>query len=68
MIFLKILGMIHMEGKIEIDGNLYTEAEIKRALDLEKEILSPNFIKDLAEMFRKRRIEDEGSLRGEVLG
>ena len=38
MIFLKILGMIHMEGKIEIDGNLYTESEIKRALDLEKEI------------------------------
>jgi hypothetical protein len=65
MIFLKILGMIHMEGKIEIDGNLYTEAEIKRALDLEKEILSPNFIKDLAEMF-KRRIGEEDSLRGEV--
>jgi hypothetical protein len=67
MIFLKILGMIHMEGKIEIDGNLYTEAEIKRALDLEKEILSPNFIKDLAEMF-KRRIGEEDSLRGEVSG
>lgn len=65
MIFLKILGMIHMEGKIEIDGNLYTEAEIKRALDLEKEILSPNFIKDLAEMF-KRRIGEEDSLRDEV--
>lgn len=65
MIFLKILGMIHMEGKIEIDGNLYTEAEIKRALDLEKEILSPNFIKDLAEMF-KRMIGEEDSLRGEV--
>ena len=65
MIFLKILGMIHMEGKIEIDGNLYTEAEIKRALDLEKEMLSPNFIKDLAEMF-KRRIGEEDSLRGEV--
>ena len=65
MIFLKILGMIHMEGKIEIDGNLYTEAEIKRALDLEKEILSPNFIKDLAEMF-KRRIGEEDSLRSEV--
>lgn len=65
MIFLTILGMIHMEGKIEIDGNLYTEAEIKRALDLEKEILSPNFIKDLAEMF-KRRIGEEDSLRGEV--
>ena len=59
--------MIHMEGKIEIDGNLYTEAEIKRALDLEKEILSPNFIKDLAEMF-KRMIGEEDSLRGEVLG
>lgn len=57
--------MIHMEGKIEIDGNLYTEAEIKRALDLEKEILSPNFIKDLAEMF-KRMIGEEDSLRGEV--
>ncbi len=57
--------MIHMECKIEIDGNLYTEAEIKRALDLEKEILSPNFIKDLAEMF-KRRIGEEDSLRGEV--
>ena len=57
--------MIHMEGKIEIDGNLYTEAEIKRALDLEKEILSPNFIKDLVEMF-KRRIGEEDSLRGEV--
>jgi len=56
-----------MEGKIEIDGNLYTEAEIKRALDLEKEILSPNFIKDLAEMF-KRMIGEEDSLRGEVLG
>ena len=67
MIFLKILGMIHMEGKIEIDGNLYTEAEIKRTLDLEKEILSPNFIKDLAEMF-KRRIGEEDSLRGEVSG
>lgn len=67
MIFLKILGMIHMEGKIEIDGNLYTEAEIKRALDLEKEILSPNFIKDLAEMF-KRMIGEEDSLRGEVSG
>jgi hypothetical protein len=65
MVFLKILGMIHMEGKIEIDGNLYTEAEIKRALDLEKEILSPNFVKDLAEMF-KRRIGEEDSLRGEV--
>jgi hypothetical protein len=65
MIFLKILGMIHMEGKIEIDGNLYTGAEIKRALDLEKEILSPNFVKDLAEMF-KRRIGEEDSLRGEV--
>lgn len=57
--------MIHMEGKIEIEGNLYTEAEIKRALELEKEILSPNFIKDLAEMF-KRRIGEEDSLRGEV--
>ena len=57
--------MIHMEGKIEIDGNLYTEAEIKRALDLEKEILSPNFIKDLAGMF-KRMIGEEDSLRGEV--
>ena len=57
--------MIHMESKIEIDGNLYTEAEIKRALDLEKEILSPNFIKDLAEMF-KRRIGEEDSLRSEV--
>lgn len=57
--------MIHMEHKIEIDGNLYTEAEIKRALDLEKEMLSPNFIKDLAEMFT-RRIEEEDSLRGEV--
>lgn len=67
MVFLKILGMIHMEGKIEIDGNLYTEAEIKRALDLEKEILSPNFIKDLAEMF-KRMIGEEDSLRGEVSG
>ena len=54
-----------MEGKIEIDGNLYTEAEIKRALDLEKEILSPNFIKDLAGMF-KRMIGEEDSLRGEV--
>lgn len=55
-----------MVNKIVINGEEYTEAQIIRALNLEKEILSPNFIKDLAEMFRKRRIEDEGSLRGEI--
>ncbi len=55
-----------MAYKIVINGEEYTEAQIARALNLEREILSPNFIKDLAEMFRKRRIEDEDSLRGEI--
>ena len=55
-----------MKRKIEIEGNLYTEDEIRRALNLEKEILSPNFIKDLAEMFQKRRLEDKSSFVGEI--
>lgn len=32
---------------IEIDGVRYTEFQIRRALALERKVLSPNFIKEL---------------------
>lgn len=36
-----------MEKFIEIDGVRYTEFQIKRALALEKKVLSPTFIDEL---------------------
>lgn len=37
----------YMAEYIEIDGVQYTEFQIKRALALEKKVLSPNFVSEL---------------------
>ena len=55
-----------MKCRFVIDGVEYSEAQIKRALDLEKEILSPGFVKDLAQMIMQKGIADESPLRSEI--
>lgn len=55
-----------MKCKIVIDDVEYSESQIKRALDLEKEILSPDFVKNLAIMLMKRGVADEKPLRSEI--
>lgn len=47
IIFLKNLNGDIMNKYIEIDGVRYTESQVRRALALERKVLSPNFIPNL---------------------
>ena len=55
-----------MESYIEIDGVRYTEFQIRRALALEREVLSPNFIPNLIKRSKSMKTVSETSAKGGI--
>ena len=64
IIFLKMkFGRVIMEKTIEIDGVQYTEAHIRRALSIERDVSSPYFLDMIfgkIELSEFRRMVDQG--------
>ena len=55
-----------MDKTIEIDGVRYTEFQLRRALALEKAVLSPDFIPDLIERSKSLAKSHEKSSKGGI--
>lgn len=53
-----------MENYIEIDGVRYTEFQVRRALALERAVLSPDFIPDLIRRSKSLRPADPSGKGG----
>ena len=54
-----------MENTIEIDGVQYTEAQIRRALSIERDVRSPNFVDMLLGKIKPSELTSRLSERGD---
>ena len=67
IIFLKLkFGRVIMEKLIEIDGVQYTEAQIRRALAIERDVRSPNFVDMLLGKIKPSELASRVSERGDA--
>ena len=55
-----------MEKLIEIDGVQYTEAQIRRALAIERDVRSPNFVDMLLGKIKPSELASRVSERGDA--